>query len=113
MTPRDHPGGPWEQQEGHEVARHRTFVDLGVISGLVYVSFWISKCVKKLFIFRFVLNRFLGIPDSIVGLLGVQNWCFRIEHITKIQCSCKSFLKNFRLDLECFFDALGHVFLTF
>ena len=39
FAPRDHPGGPWEQQDGHEVARHMIFIDFGVISGLVYVSF--------------------------------------------------------------------------
>ena len=38
LTVRDHPGGPWEQQDGHEVANNRMLVDLGVISGLVYVS---------------------------------------------------------------------------
>ena len=39
LAPRDHPGGPWEQQDGHEVARHRILVDFGMISGPVYVSF--------------------------------------------------------------------------
>ena len=41
LAPRDHPGGPWEQQDGHghEVARHRILVALGVMSGLVYVGF--------------------------------------------------------------------------
>ncbi len=48
-------GGPWEQQDGYEVANNRFFVDLGVISGPVhagpvYVSCWSSECVKKLFI---------------------------------------------------------------
>ena len=38
-APRDHPGGPWEQQYGHEVARHRIFADLGMISGHVYKHF--------------------------------------------------------------------------
>ena len=40
---RDHPGGPWEQQDGHEVARHRIFVDFGMISGPISVSFWGSN----------------------------------------------------------------------
>ena len=30
---------PWEQSDGHEVANDRIFVDLGVISGFVYVIF--------------------------------------------------------------------------
>ena len=47
---RDHFGGPWEQQDGHEVANNRIFVDFGVISGLVSVSFWGSKCVIFFFI---------------------------------------------------------------
>ena len=51
---RDHPGGPWGQQDGHEVANDRIFVDLGEISGPVYISFWGSKCVKHLFMFRLV-----------------------------------------------------------
>ena len=34
------PGGPWEQQDGHEVVNDRILIDFGMISGLVYVSFW-------------------------------------------------------------------------
>ena len=44
---RDHPGGPWEQQDGHEVPNDRILVDDGKISGLVYVSLWWgTKCLK-------------------------------------------------------------------
>ena len=39
LAPRDHPGGPWKQQDGHEIANNRTFVDLGVISGIVLCRF--------------------------------------------------------------------------
>ena len=35
LATRDHPGGPWEQQDGHKVARHRILVDFGMISGRV------------------------------------------------------------------------------
>ena len=48
------PGGPWEQQDGHEVANNRIFVDFGMISGPVYVSFWSSKCVKNRVLFKLV-----------------------------------------------------------
>ena len=58
LAPRDHPGGPWEQQDGHEVANNRIFVDLGVISGLVSVSFGGSKCVKNICMFRLVSRSF-------------------------------------------------------
>ena len=51
---RNHPGRPREQQDGHEVANARIFVDFLMISALVYVSFWGSKCVKNRFIFRLV-----------------------------------------------------------
>ena len=63
---RDHPGGPWEQQAGHEVANDRIFVDFGVISGLVSVSFLNSKCGKCLFIFTLVsLSSFYRFPSRI------------------------------------------------
>ena len=58
LAPRDHPGGPWEQQDGHEVANNRIFVDFGVISGPVYVGFSGPKCFKNRFIFRFVSMLF-------------------------------------------------------
>ena len=46
LAPRDHPGGPWEQQDGHEVVNDKNFVDFVIILGLVYVSFWSAKCFK-------------------------------------------------------------------
>ena len=54
LAPRDHPGGPWGQQDGHEVANDRIFVEFIVISGPVYVSFWGSKFLKNRVIFRLV-----------------------------------------------------------
>ena len=38
LAPRDHPGGPWEQQDGHEVVRNRIFIDFGVIVGPYFES---------------------------------------------------------------------------
>ena len=55
---REHPGGAWGQQDGHEVARHRIFIDVGVISGPVSVSFSGSKCVKHIFAVRLVSRSF-------------------------------------------------------
>ena len=43
LAPRDHPGRPWELQDGHEVANNRIFVDLGMISGHVSVSFGVQN----------------------------------------------------------------------
>ena len=39
LVPWDHPGGPWEQQDGLDFANDRIFVDFGVISGPVPISF--------------------------------------------------------------------------
>ena len=56
-------GIPWEQQDGREVANNRIFVDFEMISGLVYVSLWDSKCLKNRCIFTLVsrplVHRFL------------------------------------------------------
>ena len=47
LAPPGHAGGPWGQQDGHEVANDWTSIDFGIIFGPVYVSFWGSKCVKN------------------------------------------------------------------
>ena len=59
LAPRGHPGGPWEQQDGREVANNRIFVDLGVISGPVLCQFEGSKMLKNRFIFRLVSRSFV------------------------------------------------------
>ena len=59
LAPRDHPGGPWEQQDGHEVANDRIFVDFGMISGFVYFSFGGSKCVTNHFIVKLISRSFV------------------------------------------------------
>ena len=99
LAPWDHPGGPWEQQDGHEVARHRILVDFGVISGLVYVSFWVSKCVFLFLCLGLFSVRFSAIFDSMFRRLGLKNLCFRVGGIAKIDFSWKSFSKNFRIVL--------------
>ena len=54
LAPRNHPGEPWGQQYGFEVVNNRIFVDFGMISGLVYVSFWDLECLKiRFFVFQF------------------------------------------------------------
>ena len=57
MALRDHPGGPWEQQDGHEVANNMIFVDFGVISGLVFLPVFGVQNVFKIVLF-FNLFRF-------------------------------------------------------
>ena len=83
LAPRDYPGGPWEQQDGHEVARQRILIDFGLISGHVSVSSWVRNAKKNLFIFRLVSKSCLSISDSILRRRGLRNRCFRIEFIAK------------------------------
>ena len=49
----NHPGEPWEQQDGHEVATDRILVDFRMISGPVSVSVWVSEYVKFSSLFFF------------------------------------------------------------
>ena len=61
LAPRDHPGKPWEEQDGHEVANDRIFVDFGVISGLVCIGFQVHNALKiVLFLGLFLGHLFSG-----------------------------------------------------
>ena len=48
LAPRDHPGGPWEQQDGPEVVNNRVLVDFVLVLGLFYVNFGF-RMLKVLF----------------------------------------------------------------
>ena len=61
LAPRDHPGGPWEQQDGHELVWSRIFIDFGVILGPVYISFLGSRSLKLHFCFGVVSRSFFFI----------------------------------------------------
>ena len=52
LAPRDHQGGLWEQQDGHEVANNMILVDLGMISGLLSVIFHVKNEQTNLSIFK-------------------------------------------------------------
>ena len=58
MAPQDHPGRPWEQQDGLEVLDNMILLDLRVILGRVYVSFWNSKYLKIHFVFGLASRSF-------------------------------------------------------
>ena len=71
MVPRDHPGGPWGQHDGHEVVRNRIFIDFGVILRPVYISFLIPRSLQ----FHFVSGLFPGhffidVRSTAADLLG-------------------------------------------
>ena len=75
---RNHPGGPWEQQDGFGMVNtsSRIWVDFGMISGLVYVSLNSSKilCVLSLFPEDFVIDFWLE-----VSTFGTSKSWFRNE----------------------------------
>ena len=50
LAPRDHPGRPREQQDGHEGARNRIFIDLGSIFGTLLRELFGHLCLKFQFI---------------------------------------------------------------
>ena len=64
-----HPGGPWEQQEGHVGVRSKIFSDFGLILGPHFESFLSSDGLNSVFFWSLFpghfLHRFLGgIIDS-------------------------------------------------
>ena len=64
-----HPGGPWEQQEGHVEVRSKIFSDFGLISGLHFESFLGPDGLNSLFFWSLFPGSFLhpfsnGIIDS-------------------------------------------------
>ena len=56
LTPRDHAGGPWEQQDGLEMVVHKILFDLGVIFKPVYIRFSRSRSLTNRFCFRACLQ---------------------------------------------------------
>ena len=84
--------------DGFEVVDNRIFVDLGVISGFISVSFWSSKCGKILFVFGLFPGHFFIDFRFDFSMLGLPNRGFRMKGIAQIDCSWKSFLKNFGID---------------
>ena len=97
MATRDHPGRPWEQQDGLEVAIYGILVDFGVISGPVSVHFSNPKCFHVFFYACFYVI-FLAIVDLHFRHLRLQNHRFRIEGIAKSGFSWKLFFVNSRMD---------------
>ena len=46
LAPGDDPGGPWKQQDGHEVVQNRLFIDFGVMLGSCFEIFseaWLTN----------------------------------------------------------------------
>ena len=58
LAPRDRSGGPWKQQDGHEVVRNRIFIDFGVILRPYFESFLGTEASNFQFVFGFVPRSF-------------------------------------------------------
>ena len=111
MAPRDHPGGPWEQQDGLEAVDTRIFVDFGVIWGIVYAGFLISKYFK-ICCFRSCFHVILlSISVSKYRRLGLSNQGFRIEGLQK--SIVDGFLLTLSVDVSRLLNALEAVFSVF
>ena len=104
---------PWEQQDGLEVVDNRILFNFGVILGVVYVSFWVSECLRILFFSSLFPGHFFSMSDSSCRRLGLPNHGFRKEGSAKMDLSWNTFLINFGIDFTRFPKALGAVFLVF
>ena len=114
MGPRNHPGGPWEQQDGLEVVIYRILFDFKVILGPVYISFSISRSLTFDLFFGLVSMLFLSsIYESKFRRLGLPNRSFCKESLAKLDFSRKSFLMNFLDRFLSFFGGLGGRFSGF
>ena len=75
-----HPGGPWEQQEGHVGVRSKIFSDFCLILGPHFESFLSSDGLNSVFFWSLFpghfLHRFVG-EIMEVGALGTRFSCGR------------------------------------
>ena len=93
-----HPGGPWEQQEGHVGVRSKIFSDFGLILGPHFESFLSSDGLNSVFFWSLFpghfLHRFLnGIIDrwssenKVFARKVLQKPCFRKDRLSVIRGS--------------------------
>ena len=103
-----HPGGPWEQQQGHVGVRSKIFSDFGLILGPHFESFLSSDGLNSVFFWRLFpghfLHRFLG---GIICSWSSWNKVFVWKVLQK------PFFGDSKVDFLCFLEALGSGFLTF
>ena len=92
LAPRGHPGRLWEQQDGLEAVNNKIFADLGMISGPVCVSFWISKYLKMHFcsgvlpgcyFYRFLIRNF-NVWDFQIKVFAWIGWYCKNRILTEI-----------------------------
>ena len=93
-----HPGGPWEQQEGHVGVRSKIFSDFGMILAPHFESFFNPDGLNSVFLFELVSRSlfaliFIGIIDSWSSENKVFAWkvlqkpCFHKNRLLVIRAS--------------------------
>ena len=99
----------WTQQDGYEFANNRILADLGVISGLVYVSFSKPSALKKNCLILFP-GHFLSISDSYFCRSGPPHRRSRMECIAKKCFLMEIVFSGFRDQFLEFLGCLGSRF---
>ena len=105
LAPRDHPGGPWEQQDGHEVVRSRLLIDFGmmlrpILRGFLAPRLEIPICfgfVPMSFFDRFLSPIFVawGSEFQVFAEEVLQKATFHIDVVLlNLGCICMAFLKS-------------------
>jgi hypothetical protein len=108
-----HPGGPWEQQEGHVGVRSKIFSDFGLILGPHFESFLSSDGLNSVFFWSLFPGHFLHrFSKGIIDRWSSENKVFARKVLQK-QCFRKNRLLVVRGHFWCFLEALGAGFLIF
>ena len=80
LGPWGHPGGSWEQHEGHAGVRNQIFGDFGIPAGELFGFSWVIS-----YFFFGLVSRSLPAPMFVSksGRLGLSEPGFRTEGIAK------------------------------
>ena len=113
LAPRNHAGGPWEQQDGLGMLAYRILLDLGMILGPVYISFVSSRNLNFHFVFGLVFRSFF--IDFRIEIPTFETSKSRVSHGS--YCINRLFTQidfiEFRSRFSCFLEALNTAFLVF
>ena len=113
LAPRDHPGRPWEQQDGLEMVVYSILFDLGVILGPVFISFLSSRSLKFHCCFRACFQViFLSLSESKFRFGTSKSW-FSHWRYCKNRLFVEIVFKEFRNRIWVFFWCLEIRFSDF
>ena len=106
-----HPGGPWEQQEGHVGVRSKIFRDFALILGPHFESFLSSDELNSVFFWSLFPGNFLHpFSDGIIDSWGSSNKVSARKVLQK-PCFRKNCVLVFGGSIFCvFWRAWGYFF---